>query len=169
MTKIRGPLTLKDVKSIEKDAWQMVQDPDVTKNFANFGKKISLKNERDYLRKIVTSKNERLYVIEDEEGMYCGQIGIHQIYWPAKIGRIGIMLTKSAWGKGHATRAIRQILSEAFTKHKLNKVWIIFYKTNKRMQHLSKKLGFVKEGVLLDEYFHKSKYHDMVRMCLFVL
>ena len=52
----------------------------------------------------------------------------------------------------------------AFEEYNLHKVWVITFQINKRMQHIMKKLGFQKEGVLREEYYNKGRYHDVVRM-----
>ncbi len=54
----------------------------------------------------------------------------------------------------------------AFEHLGLHKVWIQHYADNHRMLHLCRKLGFVEEGVLRDEYFHNDAWHDMLRHSL---
>ncbi len=157
------PLRMSDLDNVM--TW--VNDREVTKNLAKFNKKITRIEEKKFLRNLLKSKNDRVFSIENEDHEYIGQIGIHQIYWPARNGRLGTIIgNKNAWGKGHASRAIAKILTIAFKKLKLNKIWIICYTTNKRMQHICKKLGFKKEGILREEYFHKKEYHDMIRMSI---
>jgi RimJ/RimL family protein N-acetyltransferase len=40
------------------------------------------------------------------------------------------------------------------------------FATNERSRRTWKRLGFIEEGTLRDEYFHDGKWHDMVRMGL---
>ncbi len=166
-TRLRGPLTASDVDGLLDDVMSWVNDPDVTKNLARFDGKISREEEREFLLRHFASPTDRVFSIEDEGGGYIGQIGIHQIYWPARNGRLGIVIGKrSEWGRGHASRAIEQLVPLAFEQLGLNKIWAIFYTTNLRMRHITEKLGFVQEGVLLEEYYHREEFHDMVRVCL---
>jgi len=43
----------------------------------------------------------------------------------------------------------------------------MFWEDNPKTKHLYvDKCGFIIEGVLRDEYFHKGKYHNIVRIAL---
>lgn len=155
------PLRLSDVKHIM--TW--VNDPEVVKNLQHFNKKFTRKDEEKYVKKILKSKNDFAFsIFRKSDGEYIGQGGIHQISWENKLGRLSIIIKREYWGKNYAKVAIRLILSFAFKKLKLHKVWLMRWSTNKKAEHLYKKLGFKEEGVLKDEYFWKGKYHDIVRM-----
>lgn len=157
------PLSMSDLDNVM--TW--VNDKEVTKNLAKFNKKITRNEEKKFLKNLLKSKTDCVFSIEDENHNYVGQVGIHQIYWPAKNGRLGIIIgNKNAWGKGHASKALKLVIDYAFKKLKLNKIWMICYITNKKMQHICKKLGFKKEGVLREEYYHQKEYHDMLRMSI---
>lgn len=166
-TRLRGPLGPGDVEEMLDRVLGWVNDPEVTKNLARFDHVFTREEERAYLNALFASPNDKVYALEDGGGQYLGQIGVHQIYWPARHGRLGIVLgRKEEWGKGHARRAIAALLPLAFEELKLNKLWTIFFTTNARMRHICEGLGFVQEGVLRDEYFHRGEFHDMVRMSL---
>lgn len=145
-----------------------LNDPEITKNFAGFGKAITLEEERLFLEKMASSTEDRLFAIEPSEGgAVLGTVGLHRIYWPAKNARLGIMLgARSLHGRGLGQEALRLIIAYAFESLGLHKVWLVHYADNERMRHVAGKLGFVTEGVLRDEYFHAQRYHDMVRHSL---
>lgn len=143
-----------------------INDPEVVKNFQNFGKRFTRKKELQFIKQLVKSKNDRVFSIFTTEGTYVGQCGINQISRQNKLARLSLFITKNQWNKGYAQEAISLLLHTAFIKLKLHKVWIMFYTTNKKALHLYKKAGFVKEGVLKDEYFWNGKYHDIVRMAI---
>jgi RimJ/RimL family protein N-acetyltransferase len=167
MTRLRGPLTTADLDGQLDHVMGWINDPEVTKNLARFDHVITRDEERAFLARLFASPNDRVFAIETDDGRYVGQIGIHQIYWPAKHGRLGIVIgNKAEWGRGHAKRANELLLRVAFDELGLNKLWAILYPTNARMRHICESLGFVQEGVLLDEYFHQDRFHDMVRLCL---
>ena len=166
-THLRGPLTPDDVDSVLDGVMGWVNDAEVTKNFAQFSRVVTRDEEREFLNRLYASPNDRVYAMENERREYVGQVGIHQIYWPAKHGRLGVVIgRRDEWGRGHAKRAIAEACRRAFGELGLNKVWAIFYVTNARMRHICEGLGFVEEGRLLDEYFHQGTFHDMTRMCL---
>lgn len=165
MTRLRGPLSPADVDALLDPTLHWANDPDVMKNFARSDRPVTREEEREYLTRLYGSPNDRVFAIENDAGEYIGQIGIHQIYWPARNGRLGIVIgRKDEWGRGHAQRAIAELIRIAFGELGLHKLWAIYYRTNDRMRHITEKLGFVREGLLLDEYYHGGKYHDMVRV-----
>lgn len=166
-TYLRGPLTINDLDNTLENVMTWVNDPEVTKNFDKFDHVFTRDEEHEYLEKLLTSFNDRVFAIENENHKYVGQISINQIYWPARHGRLGTVIgNKNEWNKGHAKRANGQILEVAFNELKLNKIWAIFYETNQKIRHICETLGYVKEGLLVDEYYHNGKYHNMVRMAI---
>jgi RimJ/RimL family protein N-acetyltransferase len=157
------PIRLDDVDAIM--TW--INDPEVTKNFAGMSSEITREQELAFLESILASETDRLYAIEDFEGRYLGNAGIHKIYWPARNGRLGIVLgARDARGRGLGSEALNLLCAVGFRELGLHKLWLVHYATNERMRHVARKLGFVEEGVLRDEYFHRGEFHDMVRHSL---
>jgi RimJ/RimL family protein N-acetyltransferase len=146
-----------------------VNDPEITGNFAAFsGKPFTREDELVYLEKLLASSTDRVFSVERaSDGVYLGQVGIHQIHWPSKVGRLAcIIAARAEMGKGYGTAAIGGVLDWAFHEAKLHKVWLMCFRTNVRAQGIYKRIGFVEEGVLREEYRHKEGWHDMVRMSL---
>ena len=153
------PLSLAHVDAIM--TW--VNDPDVTFYFAELGRTITRAEEEAYVRRLIASKADRVFsIFRGDE--YLGQIGLSKIYWPARNGRLGIMLPRQAQGRGVASAAGRLLLEKAFGELGLHKVWAIIRSDNPRGLHLWTKLGFRCEGILRDEYFVQERFHDMVRL-----
>ena len=162
-------IRLSDVDNIM--TW--VNDPDVVKNLQHFNTKFTRKNEEEYVKKVIASKNDFVFSffypkkgrgVEKNGAQYVGQGGIHQISWDNNLGRISIIIKREHWNKGFAQEILPALIDYAFKELKLHKIWLMYWKENKKAGHLYKKLGFKKEGVLKDEYFWKGRYHDMVRM-----
>jgi len=157
------PIRRDDVDAI----MEWINDESVTRNFAGMSQKITREQELAFLDQVMASETDRLYAIEDREGRYLGNAGVHKIYWPAKNGRLGLVLgDRASHGKGLGQEALRLLVARAFTELGLHKVWIVHFASNRRMAHLCGKHGFVQEGVLRDEYFHRGAWHDMVRQSL---
>ncbi len=157
------PIRLSDVDSI----MEWINEPEVTRNFATMSKKITRDQELHFLETMIESENDRLFAIEDNSGNYLGNAGIHRIYWPAKNGRLGVVVgNKSAQGKGVGSAALRRLCEIGFEQLGLHKLWLIHFRENQRMHHMATKLGFQTEGTLRDEYFHGGGYHDMIRLSL---
>lgn len=155
------PLKLKDVEHIM--TW--VNDPEVVKNLQHFNKKFTKKDELAYVKKILASKNDFSFSIFDGN-VYVGQCGIHQIIWENKLGRLSLIIKREYWNKGYAKKVLKLMVKLAFPKLKLHKIWLMHWKENQKADHLYKKVGFKKEGVLKDEYYWRGKYHDMIRMAI---
>lgn len=157
------PIRLDDVDAI----MEWINDPEVTRNFATMSRQITRQEELGFLQATIASPTDRLYAIEDLEGRYLGNAGIHKIWWPSRNGRLGVVIgRRDAQGRGLGQEAMRLLCAVGFEELGLHKLWLIHYRTNARMHHLAQKLGFVEEGVMRDEYFHDGRFHDMVRHSL---
>lgn len=141
-----------------------VNDPEVVANIANI-KEVTREQEEKWLKEKLASPNDQLFSIFDDDGSYVGQCGIHQIYWPARNGRISVILKKEFQGMGYGYMAIRAILRLAFQLVKLHKVFCVVWEDNPKTVHLYRdKVGMQEEGRLIDEYFLGDKHHNMIRL-----
>lgn len=55
----------------------------------------------------------------------------------------------------------------AFSVLNLYKLYLIVDKENAKAIHIYEKLGFKKEGDLIDEFFVNGSYRSAIRMCTF--
>ncbi|MBI3632823.1 MAG: GNAT family N-acetyltransferase [Candidatus Vogelbacteria bacterium] len=145
-----------------------INDPNVRQNFTAFTGTTTEDEEKAFLEKLVLSKTDRVFSVFDEMSkVYIGQVGINQIYAPAKVGRLSIIIVNDQQGKGYGKAALAAIINYAFRELKLNKLWLVFLEENNRARELYKKFAFKKEGLLEDEYIVNGKFHNMERMRLF--
>jgi RimJ/RimL family protein N-acetyltransferase len=142
-----------------------VNDREVMQYFANHQRAIAEEEERAYLETLLASKNDRAYSIFVGDD-YVGQCSVNQIYWPAKNGRLFIVIKKDAQGRGYGPTAVRRLIDLAFGEVGLIKLWLIVRRDNRDAQAMYLKLGFDFEGVLKAEYCVGGKYYDMVRMSI---
>jgi diamine N-acetyltransferase len=142
-----------------------VNDRDVMQYFANRQTEITEEEERRYLQSLIASRNDRAYSVFDGE-RYIGQCSINQIYWPARNGRLFVVVRKQEQGKGYGSVAITQLIEKAWNELDLHKIWLIVRCDNRSAQAMYLKLGFDFEGVLRDEYFVGGRFYDMVRMSI---
>lgn len=157
------PVSLDDIDTIM--TW--VNDPEVVRNFATMGQ-ITREQELAFLERMIASKEDRLYAIvtvdDPERPRNIGNAGIHKIYWPARNGRLGVVIgSKSDHGRGYGQEAMALLLALGFEEIGLHKLWLVHYAENTKMRHLAEKLGFQQEGLLRDEYFCEGHFHDMFR------
>lgn len=155
------PLDLKDIDHIM--TW--VNDPEVVKNLQHFDKKFTRDDEKIYVEKILSSKNDFVFSIFNNDH-YVGQCGIHQIAWENKLGRLSLVIKQEFWNKGYAQEVLPILIDYSFNKLALHKVYLMHWKENKKAEHIYNKLGFKTEGLLKDEYFWQGQYHDMIRMSI---
>ena len=142
-----------------------VNDRDVMQYFANRQTDISEADELRYVEALVASANDRAYSVFDGDD-YVGQTSINQIYWPARNGRLFVVVRREMQKKGYGPAAVRAALDLAFGELGLRKVWLIVRRDNRAAQAMYLELGFDFEGVLRDEYRVGETYFDMVRMAI---
>jgi RimJ/RimL family protein N-acetyltransferase len=156
------PLAESDVDSIM--TW--VNRPEIVGNLAAFsGAAMTREQELEWCKRTIAGPDRVFSVFATDDDRYLGQVGVHQIHARSKVGRLGaVIATKSEMGKGYGSAAITAVMDRAFGELGLHKLWLMVFRTNDRGQRLYKRLGFVEEGILREEYFHEGAWHDMVRM-----
>jgi diamine N-acetyltransferase len=155
------PLTLEHLPHVM--TW--VNDREVMQYFANRQTHISEQEEAGYLEKLIASPNDKAFSVFAGE-RYLGQCSINAIYWPARNGRLFIVIRREAQGQGYGPAAVRALLDLAWRQLELHKLWLIVRRDNRAAQAMYLKLGFDFEGVLKDEYRVNERYFDMVRMAI---
>ncbi|MFA6588607.1 MAG: GNAT family protein [Patescibacteria group bacterium] len=140
-------------------------EPSSTQNLSFFSKKIDLEKQRKYLASQCASDDNWLWVVERiSDGMILGTAGLHEIDRVNHNARLGFLIfRKEHRGQGYGTETIVQVLRQAFMVFRLNKVYLKVFTSNPMADHY-RKMGFVDEGVLLQEYCLKGEYHDMFRL-----
>ena len=142
-----------------------VNDRDVMQYFANRQAPITEADERTYIASLAASQSDRAYSVFAGDD-YVGQCSVNQIYWPAKNGRLFVVVRREMQGRGHGPAAVRRLLDIAWNELGLRKVWLIVRRDNRTAQAMYAKLGFDFEGVLRDEYCVGGQWFDMVRMAI---
>ena len=149
-------------------------DPATLTNFSFFSKPIGLDDERRYLARMDRSLTDHLYLIEEivkpvpEERRLIGSIGLHEFDDHNRSARLGcIIYRKADRGRGYGGEAIKLMLTLAFTRLKLHKVYIQFFASRGQheIDHWMRK-GFMVEGTLREEYHLNDVWHDMIRMSI---
>lgn len=84
------------------------------------------------------------------KGQFVGKIGMNTINWTTKTAEIGYFLDESFQGSGIMTRAAKGILDIAFTQYMLDKVEIHAAVGNLKSLQIPERLGFTKEGKVVD-------------------
>ena len=137
-------------------------------NLAFFERETDYDRQRRYLERMLRSQTDELFLIrEGEYDSLAGTIGLHEIDQHLRNARIGaIIFNSNQRGKGLGSRSIGLLLAHAFGERGLNKVYLNVFSENEKGRRLYKRLGFVEEGILRQEYLLRGKFHDFVRMSM---
>ncbi|HDN79985.1 MAG: N-acetyltransferase [Chloroflexi bacterium] len=128
---------------------------------------LSMAEEEQWFENLLKRENDRVFVIETEEGKPIGNMGLHNIDWKNRKAVLGIFIgEKDYWGKGYGTDAIKTLLRFAFEELNLNRVELRVFEFNTRAIRCYEKCGFVTEGRLRQSLFRNGRYHDELVMAV---
>ena len=96
-------------------------------------------------------------------GTLVGCCGLHYVDWRLRSAEFGVFLSKESRGKGIGKKALELLFDFGFKEMNLHKIWAEVYDNNSSIE-LYRKLGFVDEGVLRDNYFCEGKYGNSIIM-----
>ncbi|HUI22525.1 MAG TPA: GNAT family protein [Methylocella sp.] len=99
------------------------------------------------------------YAILDEAANYAGNCGLSEIDRQRKKAQLWIYLG-DLQGQGIGRKAVRALLSRAFSELALERVYIRVLAINPRAYAFYKTLGFVEEGRLRHDTVQNSEYVD---------
>jgi RimJ/RimL family protein N-acetyltransferase len=97
-----------------------------------------------------------------------GFIALNNINYIHKICALGIVIgVQEAQGKGFGEEALRLIIGYAFNTLNLNKISVEVVAFNKKALSIYKKLGFIEEGRLKQQFYADGVYSDVIMMAVF--
>lgn len=150
-----------------------VNDREVMQYFAERQERISEDEERRYIARLIASPADRAFSLfdaedgapaQDDARSYVGQCSINHIYWPARNGRVFLVVKRDKQGGGRGSAALAALVERAFGELDLHKLWLIVRRDNRKSQAMYLRAGFEFEGTLREEYRVGDRYFDMVRM-----
>ncbi|MDD2758533.1 MAG: GNAT family protein [Patescibacteria group bacterium] len=144
---LKGPrITLRQPKL--SDAALCVRwfnDPKVT-IYLGRQQKLAMKDEIEYLKKMIRDKDNYNYSVINENGKHIGMAGFH-LKRKDKRATYGITIgEKKEWGKGYGQEITEIIIDFVFRKLKVNRLDLKVFEPNKRAVHIYEKMGFKIEG-----------------------
>ncbi|MBI9071536.1 MAG: GNAT family N-acetyltransferase [Melioribacteraceae bacterium] len=95
------------------------------------------------------------------EDKLIGYGGLFDIDSESNKSEVGYGLLEEYWGKGIVSEAVKAIVDFGFNEMELNKIYGKIVPGNTASEKILEKLGFKKEGVLVDDEFARGKYFDM--------
>ena len=131
-------------------------------------KKVSLKQEREYVLKNIKDQKKKQVVdlVLEINGRVVGVSGVEveRRYITNHVGNFGILLKKEARGKGLGFKLASSIISEAKKKLKIKIVTLGVSHRNKIAIKLYEKLGFKYAGTIKKGLNFFGRYDDDILM-----
>ena len=146
-----------------------VNDSEVTKYMETGTFPTDMEKLKEYYRKITNSSNDIILAIvlrkefATKYDTHIGNITLNSINWIHRTANLGIMIgEKGYWGQGYGTEAIMLMVSHAFNKLNLHRIWAGIYAEHEASIKAFKGAGFTIEATLLQELYQDKIYHDKV-------
>ena len=153
-----------NINRISKEYETWMNDWEIIKFTEQRFKKTSIKDIKNYLKKINNSKNDFIYGIyikDRKNDIHIGNIKIGSINFYHKRAEISYFIgNKFFWNKGVGKKAINLILNIAKNKFKLKKIIAGVYSLNRSSINVLLSNGFKKEATLKSHIVFKNKRYN---------
>ncbi|MFA5714680.1 MAG: GNAT family protein [Candidatus Paceibacterota bacterium] len=169
MKKINQKIVIRSPKISDVDSLlEMINSLVEERAMITIQKKITLEQERKYLKGIIKDKESiHLFLIINGEVMGNARITKHENI-KSHIGEIGISLKKEGRGLGLGEKLFKRVMEIGIKKFKLKIVILYVFAKNKIALSLYKKMGFKKVGTIKGGVKHYEKYDDYVMMVKYI-
>lgn len=95
-----------------------------------------------------------------------GTVRIYNINHKHRFASLGIIISQNMQGKGLATKSIRSIIPYCFHDLNLNRLEAQVFENHTPSINLFTKLGFVKEGILRENFLIEGKLENSIMFAL---
>ncbi|EHM3419337.1 spermidine N1-acetyltransferase [Listeria monocytogenes] len=116
--------------------------------------------------KHIHDQSERRFILE-LDGQMVGLVELMEIDYIHRRAEFQIIIDPKFQGHGYAVSATKLAMKYAFHVLNMHKLYLVVDKVNEKAIHVYEKVGFIREGELIDEFFVDGTYHDAIRMCVF--
>ncbi|HAA2394442.1 TPA: spermidine N1-acetyltransferase [Listeria monocytogenes] len=116
--------------------------------------------------KHIHDQSERRFILE-LDGQMVGLVELMEIDYIHRRAEFQIIIDPKFQGHGYAVSATKLAMKYAFQVLNMHKLYLVVDKVNEKAIHVYEKVGFIREGELIDEFFVDGTYHDAIRMCIF--
>ena len=106
-------------------------------------------------------------VVLRENDRIIGEAGLLRIFSPWRTADLSIIIgDKFCWGKGYGRETILLLMDYAFGALALHRLAIGVVGFNERALKFYEKMGFKREGIQRDGYFHNHQFSDFVMLSI---
>lgn len=96
-----------------------------------------------------------------KDGLYIGNIGLHDIKKRTYLPMIGYWLAQDEQGKGIMSACVKSLMNYAFTCLSIDKLYIHCVVTNFKSRAIPERLAFKLEKIQEDGQYLYDKYYDL--------
>ena len=153
-------------KDIEGPFFQWANDRDVTRYLFMGTFPNNLETQLHWYEEVRKSDKDIVFMVIDKKtDKEIGFCGFHEIRWLHRSAEFRIFIgEKDYWGSGYGQEISKLMLRYGFELLNFNRVWLGVNASHQGAVNCYIKSGFVKEGVLRQEIYRNSQYHDAVRL-----
>jgi RimJ/RimL family protein N-acetyltransferase len=147
--------------------WRWLHRPDVYRKIG-VQVPISKSDQQQWFSRLTNSKNKLVFAIcVRETDDHIGNVSIDMIDWRHRNARFSIFLgDESSRGAGYGSDAIRTLINYAFEFLNLHKIWCKTDDSDPAVLRFYEKLGFRREGTLIQHEFHEGEYVNKVMLAI---
>ena len=129
---------------------------------------MSTADSEQFLEKVRTDTERAWFMmVVKENNRVIGEAGLLRMDRAWRTADISVIIwEREEWGKGYGREAVLLLLDYAFRHLNFHRVAIGVVSFNERALRFWEKLGFRREGVQRDGYYHGGKYHDFILMSI---
>jgi len=106
------------------------------------------------------------FIILNSENVKTGRIIISNLDFRNQKCEYGIMIHPHYQRKGYGYQASSILIEYVFTNLPINKIFLEVFEKNNGAKILYEKLGFINEGLLIEEYYKCGVFQNTYRMAL---
>lgn len=158
-------MTLDDTASVLK--WR---NSEAVKKVFFYQKTITEEEHTQYYKdRILTGKTQQFIMIDKASGTEFGCVYLSGIDYNKCTAESGIFIGEERFkGKKYGTEAIKAIANYGFNKLKLNRIDIRIKATNDSSIESHKKVGYIENRDLINEYEYNGDLEDVIFMSLYL-
>ncbi|MCS7143314.1 MAG: GNAT family N-acetyltransferase [Aigarchaeota archaeon] len=140
------------------------------RNYTRFGFPLDIDSVKKHLSWVTESGSEmeKIFIaIVGDKVVGLGHLTFFQKTWKKHVCTLGIVIEDGWQGKGIGKSIMNYMIS--FAKQKgIKKVWLSVYADNLRARQLYEKMGFVVEGIFINEEIFGGVARHVISMALFL-
>lgn len=113
------------------------------------------------VERAVTSSRERYFIVQDASGRALGFTAFTSIDLLTASAQLTVVLgEREAWGKGLGQEAAERMVRYGFNVLNLHRVHLQVAEHNARAIACFEACGFIREGTLRDDHYHRGAYRS---------